>query len=261
MYLMQDDRTPSFLATFTGSIFNFKNYPEYSKRSVGSMVGHYFLLIAVCCGLYAGITQVWVNTNVSPFLDEFAEQVPSIKITDGKANVDIEQPYFYKIEGDVVAIIDTTQPPDKYLEEYEQIVLLSQDKFIVKENPGKVESYDLPEKFELGSGEVKSWIDRAETWVFPSIFLICFLWQVCWKAVQVLICAGVVTLVQSSRPDFVTHWKLANLALVPAMLFGVVVYAVTCGFGLPGAGFIFWGILGGLTYYASDKLRKSPTHS
>jgi uncharacterized protein DUF1189 len=261
---MQDDRTPSFLATFVGSLFNFNNYGEYAKRSVGSMIGHFFLLILVCCGLYAGISQVWFNSNISPFLDEFAQQVPAISFTDGKATVDIEQPHFYKVDGEVVAIIDTTQPPDKYLEEYKAVVLLTEDKFIIKESSGKVESYELPkDDFKLTSSEVQSWMDTGKTWVFPAIFIICFLWQACWKAVQVLVAAGIITLVQSSRPDFATHWKLANLALVPAMLFGVVIYAITLNapFGVPGAGFAFWAILAGLTYYASDRLRKGPSHS
>ena len=228
------------------------------------MVGHFLLLILLCSGLYAGITQVWFKSEISPFLDEFAEQVPAISVTDGKATVDIEQPHYYKVDGKVVAIIDTTQPPETHLKEYEAVVLLSQENVFHKDNNGKLETYELPkEDFQLTSSEVQGWVDQGETWVFPSIFFLCFLWQVCWKAVQVLITAGIITLVQSSRPDFLTHWKLANLALVPAMLFGVVIYAITLNatFSVPGAGFVFWAILGGLTYYTSDKLRKSPSHS
>lgn len=227
------------------------------------MFGHFCLVVTLCCGLYAGITQVWFSSNVSPFLDEFAGKVPAITVTDGKATVDIPQPYLYEEDGTVLAVIDTTQPAEVYLEEYDSIVVLSEDKFVIKESNGKVESYELPESFSLTSQELQGWIDRAETWVFPSIFLLCFLWQFCWKAVQVLVAAAVVTLVQSSRPDFSTHWKLANLALMPAMVFGVVIYALTLnsGLGIPGSGFVFWGILGGLTFYASDKLKKSPVHS
>ena len=110
---------------------------------------------------------------------------------------------------------------------------------------------------------LQGWIDTGESWVFPGLFFLCFFWQVCWKAMQVLLVAGVITLVQSSRPDFSTHWKLANLALVPAMLFGVAVYAITLntGIGIPGSGFVFWGILGGLTYWTSEQLKKSPNYS
>ena len=97
MYLMQDDRTPSFVAAFVGSLFNFNNYAEYAKRGVGSMVGHFLLLILLCSGLYAGITQVWFKSEISPFLDEFAEQVPAISVTDGKATVDIEQPHYLSL--------------------------------------------------------------------------------------------------------------------------------------------------------------------
>ena len=260
---MQEERTPGFLATFFGSLYNFKAYTTYYQRSGGSLVGQFLLLIVICCGLYAGITASWFHTNASPYLAEMASQVPAISVKDGKASVDIEQPYFYKIEGETVAVIDTTQPPEKYLEEYETVMVLSEDKFLIKDETGKVETYELTEDFVLSSSEVQSWIDTGETWVFPGLFLLCFMWQVCWKALQVLLVAAVITLVQSSRPGFSTHLKLATLALVPAMSFGVAVYAVTLytSIGIPGAGIVFWGILGGLTYWASEQLKQSPNYS
>ncbi|MFA5506400.1 MAG: DUF1189 family protein [Vulcanimicrobiota bacterium] len=260
---MQDHQTPGFFSTFIGSLFNFKSYPAFVNRSGGSMFLHFLLLVAICCGMYASISATWFRIHVGPYLDEIAEQVPAISVKDGKATVDLEQPYFYKIEGEIIAVIDTTESADKYLEEYDSIIVLSEDKFIVKESNGKVESYELTQDFALTTAEVQNWIEKGESWVFPGIFLLCFFWQVCWKAVQVLIVAAVVTLVQSSRPDFTTHWKLANLALVPAMLFGVVIYAVSSfSFtNIPGSGLVFWGILGGLTYYASEQIKKGPAHS
>ena len=263
LVMQEEERTPGFLATFLGSVYNFKGYTTYCKRSGGSLFAQFLLLVVICCGLYASITTTWFKANISPFLDEMAVQVPAISVKDGKATVDIEQPYFYKIEGETVAIVDTTQPPEKYLEEYDAVMVLSEDKFFIKDDTGKIETYELSGDFVLSSTEVQGWIETGETWVFPGIFFLCFFWQVCWKAMQVLLVAGIITLVQSSRPDFTTHWKLANLALVPAMFFGVAVYAITLntGIGIPGSGFVFWGILGGLTYWASEQLKKSPNYS
>ena len=122
------------MATFLGSIYNFKGYTTYYKRSGGSLFAQFLLLVVICCGLYASITTTWFTANISPFLDEMAVQVPAISVKDGKATVDIEQPYFYKIEGETVAIVDTTQPAEKYLEEYDAVMVLSEDKFFIKDD-------------------------------------------------------------------------------------------------------------------------------
>ena len=257
------DKAPGFLQTFIGSFVNFKNYPQYAQRSGLSMAGHYLLVVTLCCSMYALVTSHWLNSNLSPYLDDLAANVPAITVENGKAKVDIEQPHFFEIEGQKVAVIDTTQDPQVYLDEYEQIVILSESKFISKEASGKIESYDLTQDFSVDSKRVSAWVETLESWFFAGMFLICFFWAIFLKATQGLVASAVVTLVQQSRPNFSTHWKLANLALGPAMVFGVVVYSVSLHSlsGLPGTGALFWLILGGLTYFASCKLRKSPSHS
>lgn len=256
------DKTPGFLTTFFGSLTNFKQYPHYVRRSGPSMAGHYLLLITLCCSFYALLSTAWLNRNLSPYLNDLASSVPAITIKDGKASTDVEEPYFFTIEEEKVAVIDTTQDPQVYFDQFPAIVVLSENRISTKDANGKIESYELPQEFALDAATVQGWVDRVEEGFLPVMFLLCFFWQVCWKAVQVLFAATVVTLIQKSRPDFATHWKLANLALVPAMVFGLLVFAAFLGgVSVPFSGFVFWLILGGLTYHGSEQLRKSPTHS
>lgn len=226
------------------------------------MVGHYLLLVTLCCSLFALMSTAWLNVNLSPYLHDLAQSVPSITIEDGKASVDVEQPHYFRIEGEVVAVIDTTRDPKTYLDEHQAVVVLSEDRISCKDSNGKVEYYELTQDFSLNSAGVTEGVAIVESWFLPAIFILCFLWQVFWKAFLVLLVAGVTTLLQSSRPDFGTHLKLATLALGPALAFNLVIFAVELtGIGIPASSVFCWLIVGGLTYAASDQLRKSPTHS
>jgi len=197
-------------------------------------------------------------------MDELAENTPTIKVVDGEAFVDIEQPYFVETEGTKIAVIDTTQKADIYLDEYKQIIVISKDRISSKDANGKIQAFkfsDIQNNFTLNSSTVAGWVEVVESWFLPGVFLLCFLWQVCWKAMQLFITAGVITLIQKSRPNFLVHLKLATLALCPAMAFGVLNYALGLfAFPIPAAAFIFWGILAGLTYYGSEQLRNTPEY-
>lgn len=260
---MQSDQNPSFLQAFIGSFVSFKNYPNYSKRSGGSLFGHYLLVVTLCCCFYGLSTTVWLNQNLSPHLDGLAQEVPVVAIKDGKATFEVEkQPHFFKIENETIAVIDTTQEPDSYLEEYPDIIVFAEDKMVIGRSTG--EQRIIPYDFEmtLDATVVQGWVDTVKSWFLPALFLLCMMWQVCWKITQVLLAATVVTLIQSSRPGFGTHMKLAIYALGPAMAFGVFAYCSSLfAFAIPSAGLIFWAILGGLTYYGSEQLKKSPEHS
>ena len=262
---MDKNQAPGFLPTFIGSFLNFKKYPEYSRRSLGSMLGHYFLLVTLCCSFYALATTAWCRVFVSPFLDQVAQSVPEIRVKNGLATIDIEQPYFAKVEGQTIAVIDTTQSPEVYLEKNEPIIVVSADRITSLDERGKIESFkysQLKRDFTLNSDQITGWVDLAKSWFLPTIFLVCFLWQVSWKAFQTLAVAAVITLFHQSRPPFGSHLKLAILALGPAMVFGVIVYAGSLvGAYLPGAGICFWAILGGLTIYGAQQLRNGPRFS
>lgn len=262
---MDDNKAPGFLPTFIGSFVNFNKYPEFASRPLGSMIWHYLLIITLCCSLYSAATTTWVSMAINPHIDQLVQSVPDISVKDGKATVAIEQPYELKIEGQVVAVIDTTQSAEVYLEQNKPMLIVSSDRFTTLDDRGKIEAFkfsSLHTDFEINSQVVGEWVAVAKSWLLPTIFLFCFLWQVCWKAFQVLIVATVVTLLQTSRPPFTTHLKLSILALGPAMMFGVAVYA--CGLMggyLAGTGILFWAIMFGLTYHGSQQLRNGPKYS
>lgn len=259
---MHNSKAPSFLSSFFGSFLYPGKYPRYIERGGFSFFGHYCLIIVLCCSFYAFLSTSWLHSNVTPHLADFAASVPTVSLTDGKVSVDVEQPHFFKVDGKVFGVIDTTQDPSVHLEDEKIQFVLSEEHFTVRSRQAKTEAYKLAGTFSVDSDAAFDIVEKIDSWFLPTLFLLSFIWQFGWKFVQALIVATVVTLVQQSRPGFSQHLKLSLCALGPAMVFGVVVFAVELFVTpVPGTGFMFWMILGGLTYVASNKLKTSPSHS
>jgi hypothetical protein len=252
----------SFLQAFFSSFVAFKDYPQLAQRSIGSAIAHFAVLVTLVCSLYAGLAGYWLKVNVDPFLQSTVAQLPEIHIKDGVASTNLPEPHVICIEKEPVFIIDTTADPKVHLDQYKAIVILSERHFTTKSENGTIESHELAGNFDLDSAKVNGWVEAAKGWVLPILFLCVAGWQFCWKSIQVLLVAGIVTLVNSSRPDFSTHFRLACYALSPAMAWGLGAFAAgTAGIPIPFAGLIFWCILFGVTASVAAKIKNSPKYS
>ena len=251
----------TFLQAFFGSFFSLSEYPQFAQRSLSSALGHFVLLLTLVCSLYAGFTSYWLQSQVSPYLHQAIAQVPEFSVKDGVVSTSLAQPHIISIEGTPVFILDTTQDPKVHLDERSSIIVLSANHFSTKDSQGKIESFPLEGNFEIDSARVSGWLDILASWTLPILFLCVAAWQFCWKSVQVLFVATVVTLINKSRPDFSTHLRLACYALSPAMAWGLLVFAARLyGIFVPFAGLVFWTVLFGTTAMAASNIRKSPRY-
>lgn len=251
----------SFLQAFFGSFVAIGEYPKYAARSLGSALGHAALVLTLVCSLYAGLSACWLDQHVKPHLEDAIPQVPEIHIVDGVANTTMTQPHIIKVKGDPVFIIDTTREPQEYLDQYPSIVVLSAHAFNSKNGQGKVESYPLEGNFDLTSAKVQGWLDMVGSWTLPLLFCAFAAWQFFFKSIQVLMVAGVITLINKSRPDFSTHLRVACYALAPAMAWNLAIYAAWInGMVVPFSGLAYWAILIGITAVAASKIKQSPKY-
>ncbi len=250
-----DNHAPGFIQTLIGSLYNFNHYSDYAKRSVWSALGHYLVIIALACSLYAAIANQVMLRTVGPMVDTFVDSIPRVVVSDGQVSVDVEQPYTFTIEGETIGVIDTESDPRQYLDNHEAILVLSQDHFWVKEQSGEIRAIPLEGDFEFDSATVAPYVEQGKQWLLPVLFLCAGLWQVGWKMTQVLIVAGLLVAVKSGKLPFADAFKMTIYALGPAMGFGVLVFGLsTLGFSLPGAGLVFWAILVFIPLHASRHL-------
>jgi hypothetical protein len=254
-------RERTFLQAFLGSFLNVKDYPLFVERSLGSAIAHFVLLVTLVCSIYSGLTAYWVKAHVDPYVRQAIAQVPTINVKNGIASSSITQPHVIAIENQPVFVLDTTQDPTVHLEKYPAICVLSADRLTTKDSRGKIESYKLEGSFELSPGILNNGVEVVASWMLPLLFILCALWQLSWKSLQVLLVAGIVTLVNSSRPGFSVHLRLACYALSPAMVWGLAVYgAWLTGVYVPFASLIFWCILFGVTAGVAAQIRNSPKY-
>ena len=261
---MEQDSIPpqrAFMQAFFGSFVGFKEYPLFAERPTASAAGHFVLLVTLVCSLYAGMTSYWVKTAVDPVAASAIAEVPPISIKDGVASSTVAQPHIVEVDKQPLFILDTTQEPQVHLDKYPAIAVLSADRISIKKTNGEIESHKLEGNFEITSSLAASWYETAVSWMLPVMFVFCLMWQLSWKSVQVLLVAGIVTLVNGSRPSFSTHLRLACYALSPAMAWGLFVYtAWLFGVFIPGAGLIFWGLLFGITAKMAATIKKTPKY-
>lgn len=257
----QDQVLPqrSFWQTFFGSFGAIKDYPLFAERSLGSALLHFLLLVILMTGISAAMTAQWVKSAVQPHAMKALEQVPSISIKDGVASSSIPQPHIITIENEPIFILDTTQDPQVYLDKYSAISVLSKDRITVKKQDGEIRSHELSGDFEISSSITQGWYEIAASWILPVFVMLGVVWQLIWKAIQVLLVAGIVTLFHTSRPGFGTHLRLACYALSPALAWGLLVQSAwLAGIPIPFAGLVFWGILTGITVKVASTIRNSP---
>jgi hypothetical protein len=249
------------MQAFFGSFVSFNDYPRFAERSLGSAFAHFAVLVTLVCSLYAGLSAYWLKVTVDPYLQSAVQQIPEVSIKNGVASTPMAQPHIISIEKQPLFVIDTNTDPQVYLDKYPAICVLSANHVTTKDSHGKIESYKLAGDFDLNSTKVAGWLDVAASWTLPILFLVIAGWQFCWKSIQVLLVACIVTLVNSSRPDFPTHLRLACYALSPAMAWGLGVFAAsTFGISIPFSGLIFWCILFGVTAMVAGKIKNSPKY-
>lgn len=260
---MNQDPVPqrSFGQTFFGSFGAIKDYPLFAERSLGSALLHFFLLVTLLTGISAAMTAQWVKSAVEPHAMKALEQVPSISIKDGVASSSIPQPHVINIENQPFFIMDTTQDPQVYLDQHSNIAVLSKDRITIKKENGEIRSHELAGNLEISSSISQGWYEIAASWILPVFVALGIVWQLIWKAVQVLLVAGIVTLFHTSRPGFGTHLRIACYALSPALAWGFIVQSAwLAGIPIPFAGLVFWGILTGITVKVASTIRNSPKY-
>ena len=258
-----NDSPPSFLTSLLGSFTKPLEHHRFANQTGGKLFLHFLVLITGLCLFYGATVNYVYRAKLEPVLIELAQNLPHISVKDGKMSVDIEQPYEAKVEGELVAIVDTElDAPDKYFQEHNELLVITGDKLYIKEASGVEKAYPYQFDFDYDSSQAQQALSQVGVYVFPVCFGLAFLWQFCWKLIQVFITAAFVAMLTKTGVELGGTWALANLALGPALVWGALVFAIgTLGVQVPFAGFIFWGILVGLTYYNCEKLGETPKYS
>lgn len=193
-------------------------------------------LLCITASAYFFVQSIVPEANrlIDRGLNLYDEHFPTISIQDGKASVDVEQPWrLDSKDADVpVVIIDTREEtdldPQSILKKHSDVVILTRDMLFLK-NKGEIRIIDLKNvpDFVINSENLrdlkKRMIPKAATWAVVLLSIYFFLS----KTVQVLLFALIPLLVGKSGPEPPTYGasvKLAVYAMVPAVIVGSALF-------------------------------------
>lgn len=240
----------SFFHALFMSFFSKSLYKDVGRNWRGTGLLYLFMLLVI----------VWIPTMIkmqigfSRFVDweapAITQQIPRITIKNGEASTDVETPYFIKDQqGNPIAIIDMTADYQN-LDDTPATVLLTKKKvFVRSERRGETRSYDLASvgSFEMDRARVEGWLQTAKRFLVPVLFPIVLIATFIFRAIQILIYAGIGLLfarMLDTSLSYKTLMRLAAVALTPVLLLNLLLEFLP--FSIP----IWWlfGTVIGLAY-------------
>jgi hypothetical protein len=161
----------------------------------------------------------------------FANQLPTITITDGEVSTDVETPYFIRDPktNQVWAIVDLTGEYTS-LQGTDAKLLLTRNQLLMSRDRGTIHEtrvYDLSgvESFTLDRSRVMGWLELVASWLAILAYPVALLFSFIYRIVQVLIYAAIGLLIARSTKvglDYVALMRLTAVAITPAVVVDTV---------------------------------------
>lgn len=204
-------------------------YHDVARRWTGTGFLFLFLLLALTWIPVLMQAQMGLISFVDNESPKVVDQLPPITFSQGVVSVDAEQPYTITNpdDGNPLFILDTTGEVTS-LDETEAVLLLTEDKVIVKKRAGRTETHDLSRfegEFVLTKEKVHGWLAMGKSWFLPLAYPLCLVFSFLYRIVQALIYTLIGLLfanMAEKKLGFLPHLRLAVMAVVPTILFGTV---------------------------------------
>ena len=233
----------------------------YSKSFYRDVAQHWrgfaFLYLIVLVALLSLLASAEIHFYMTGYIDrygpEFIDQLPTVTIRDGRTTIDQPEPYTITDPetGQPIAIIDTTGKT-RSLSGSPALVLLTEDRLMVKKDLREVRTFDLSEieAFQINRQSARVWMDMMRSWSAVIVFPFLLAGNLIYRLLQVLVYSAIGMLMARAQKTYLTYQALisvAIMAITPVMLLDLVV-------PLTGISPGFWGFLAvmlsvGFLYY------------
>ncbi len=218
-------------------------YADIGRNHRGTAFGYLFLLLLVC---WIPVVMTWHSQFVSA-VDTYApgliEKIPAMTITNGRAVIHCEQPYFIPMpySTNTLAIFDTTGEYTS-LEGQEAYLLVTETGVILKQSAVETRSYTFAgiKKFDLTGEKLTGWVALGKKWLMPCAYAAILVYSFISKIIKMLIYALIGLLFARSAVPYISVLRLAVVAGTPAIVLSTIFMMTPMGFLIPG---IIWFVL------------------
>lgn len=215
---------PSPITALSGAFYSaplYRRAAQYWRRH--AIV--YLLLLSVLYSVSAIYRfKAEVGNIAEATLPVLARQLPEIAIDGGRVRIDGPEPYRITAPGtdEVVAILDTTGEHSS-LDDTTAVLLLTEDRLLVRRGPGGVREFDLSgvDGFRMNQDRMMAWMRSMMVWmpivIFPFVALAAF----AYRLIQALLFGALGLAVSASlrRPlTFRSSFNIAAVALTPVIV-------------------------------------------
>ena len=242
----------------------------YSKPFYRDVAQHWrgfaFLYLILLVALLSLLASAEIHYRMAGYIDRygaaFVDQLPTVTIRNGRTTIDQPEPYTITDpeSGQPVAIIDTTGKT-RSLYDSEAMILLTQDRLIVKKDLREVRTFDLSEidAFQIDRQSARIWMDMMRSWSAAIVFPFLLAGNLIYRLLQVLVYSAIGMLVARTQKVSLTYQALISvsiMAITPVILLDLVV-------PLAGVSPGFWGMFAvilsmGFLYYGIRANRIQP---
>lgn len=160
-----DSEPKGFFASISHSCIDFQFYKEVVNQPISKSLKYIFFFLF----LTAVIMSIGNIIRLNKFIDEGREwsikNVPVISIVNGKALVDVPQPYTVWKDEHVIFLIDTTGQNTSIDTAFPIGFLLTQTKFIMKQDELRTQQYELSQfpDFTINQQSIIRWSKIIQT--------------------------------------------------------------------------------------------------
>jgi hypothetical protein len=222
------------------SFFSKRLYREVGQNWKGSNLSYHFLLLAIC----------WIPPTLTLRKDmieslnsnqvQLINQLPDIRISNGRVEIDQKEPYFIKKNGKTVAIIDTTGSMN-YIDDDGVMALLTEDALIVRRGNNQFNTLDLSKVsyFHINKQIANQWIQMTKNSLAPLSYGIFLLLSYIFTVLLMLLIAIVgliLSAMMHSSLKFSGVLRIAAAAATPSII--LVTVSVALGRTIPGLVYI-----------------------
>ena len=222
------------------SFFSKRLYRDVGQNWKGSNLSYLFLLLAIC----------WIPPTLTLRKDmieslnsnqvQLINQLPDIRISNGRVEIDQKEPYFIKKNGKTVAIIDTTGSMN-YIDDDGVMALLTEDALIVRRGNNQFNTLDLSKVsyFHINKQIANQWIQMTKNSLAPLSYGIFLLLSYIFTVLLMLLIAIVgliLSALMHSSLKFSGVLRIAAAAATPSII--LVTVSVALGRTIPGLVYI-----------------------
>ncbi len=228
-------------------------YRDVAVDRVPSLIGYLAVLIVIATVVTTISTQIRTAAILEEAKPWLADNIPELRISDGKLSSPVDQPYIWESE-DFGFVLDTTGDITELDPAYEQGVLLTETEVVYRQSRFETRRYDVSDfpDMVLDEDTWDRWIDTIKSWLWAGVAIASFLWLWVIKLLQVLFWSLIGLVVSMLTKRSLRYGALFNIgiyALTVPLAFDLLAGALGWLGGATGvlslalyAGYLGWGI-------------------